>query len=104
MSDPTKEEFAAIKAKFPSAQAFSCEGRTFVGRKPNRLEYKRFRQQLLREETRADAHESLLPCVVWPDRAQLDAILEDMPVLEVTLGNALLALIGNESKLEKKEI
>jgi len=100
---PSAEELAALRQKYPGAKVFTCMEQTFVGRKPNRMEYKRFRKLLLEAETRAIAHESLLPCIIFPDAAKLNEVLEEYPVLEVTLGNALLELIGNEAKVEKKE-
>ncbi len=53
-----------------------------VFRKPKRSEYKRFRQQIGVESTKADAQEILCrTIVVYPSREAFDALLEDYPMI-----------------------
>lgn len=66
-----------------------------VMRKPTRAEYKMFRAQLTNPAQAPDAQEILVrKCVVYPDAAAFDAMLEDYPAIPEAVGDALRRLIG----------
>ncbi len=70
------------------------EGWEAVFRKPKRVEYKRFRAMLF-SDAKADAAEWLaLATVVVPERAALDALLEDYPGIPEAASKALTQIAG----------
>lgn len=66
-----------------------------VLRKPSRAEYKMFRAQIMNPAQAPDAQEILVrKCVVFPDAAGFDALLEDYPAIPEAASEAIKRLTG----------
>jgi hypothetical protein len=93
--DPKKLE--EIKAANPGVSVFetsACD-RDFLFRRPTRAEYKRYRSKIFDVESRDSATEQLTrACVLYPDPAAFDALLEELPALGETVGAEVLKSAG----------
>ena len=73
-------------------------------RAPTRGEYKRFRAESLDERKRAEAVEHLCrSCVVYPDPAAFDALLDRKPALADIFGAKVLELEGAAGEAEARK-
>lgn len=93
----TKEEFDELELKYKRVARIADRNGNWevVMRKPSHAEYKRFRAMLHNEAQKPDAAENLARvCVVYPSRAEFDALLEDYPAIGDACGNALGELAG----------
>jgi hypothetical protein len=98
--DPAK--LAEIREKHPRAVLLSAGGEDVVATPPTRHQWRRFKGCITDEKKRADAFEVLLrDCVVFPDAAGLEAILDRMPALAETFGDAVAELAGAGLEVEK---
>jgi hypothetical protein len=98
--DPAK--LTEIREKHPRAVTLTAGGETVVAVPPSRQTWRRFKSFVTNEQKRADAFEVLLvDCVVYPDRQGLEAILERMPALAETFGDAVAELAGAGLEVEK---
>lgn len=97
------EDTAALKSKFGTVQQLTIGDKVLVIRKPNRLEYRRARG-LINDGEMEKAIESMLPLVVYPDAAAVDAIFEDLPALETKVTDAVFSLAGLGVTVEKKSL
>lgn len=76
-----------------------------IVRTPNRAQWKRFRAQIGNEKRRDDALELLLrDCVVHPEKADFDAMLDRRPGLAETFGAQVVELAGAVKEPEKKAL
>lgn len=81
------------------------EGEAVLVRRPRRADYKKFRGKADREATRADALEILArDCIVWPDVAAFEAMLERRPALADVVGGKLLELAGLSEDPDTKKL
>lgn len=104
---PTPVELAELKTKHPELSIVGHPKlKQAVALIPvDRGSFKRFRAQATEPMKRAAATENLVKsCVVWPDKAGLDAQLERYPALVEVWGNELLEMAGiiDSADLEKK--
>jgi hypothetical protein len=92
-----------LKAEHGELHLLRASGAEVVVKPPSRAQWKRFRAYVADERRRPDAVESLLrDCVVYPDAAALDGILEKRPGLAETFGNQVVELAGASGEAEKK--
>lgn len=74
-------------------------------KKPSRAAYDQYRQNLFDEDRRRFAFLNLLmECVVYPDRSQMDSILDELPGLPETFGPECAKLAGNTRAVEVKKL
>jgi hypothetical protein len=91
-----------IREKHPKAVALSAGGESVVVVPPGRTQWRRFKKAITDDAKRADAFEILLrDCVVYPDAQGLEAILDRMPALAETFGDAVAELAGAGLEVEK---
>jgi hypothetical protein len=94
-----------LKAEHGEIHLLRASGVEVVVKAPGRAQWKRFRAYVADERRRPDAVETLLrDCVVHPDAAALDAILEKRPGLAETFGNQVVELAGASGEAEKKAL
>jgi hypothetical protein len=86
--------------------AATVDGKEFVvyARRPSRAEYKRFRADINNEKKQAGAVEMLLSsCILHPNTAAFQAILEEAPGLSETFGEELLKVCGLAVSADSKK-
>lgn len=71
-------------------------------KRPTNMLYKRFRDQGAEAKT-ADLERLVNPCVVHPDRAKFDAMVEETPALLDRAANAVVTLAGFRAKEVSKK-
>ena len=93
---PTEQEIEQLKAEHGDELHLLTAGRfAVVVTPPPRHKYKRFKSAVLDPKKRDAALETLfLDCVVWPERASIDQLLERYPGMAETFGDKLLELAG----------
>jgi hypothetical protein len=107
MDDKTVE---ALKAKHPDVKLVVLTapgGEEVVVKKPDRIAFRRYRGAMMDDARRADANENLLrQCLVHPDAAAFEAMLDEAPGLSDTFSGKLLRIagLGNETQVEKKAL
>ena len=101
----TDEQIQALKSKHGSTLTLlSAANNHVVVRPPSRGEWKRYRTQMHDDAQRPDAAEHLLrACIVHPDSAQVEALLNRLPGLAESFGAAVLELAGRV-ETEKKAL
>lgn len=96
---------AELTEKHPNAVVLTAEGDSVVVLPPSRAIWKRFRTFAADEKRRPDAFEALLrDCLVHPDKAGLEALLERRPGLAENFGGKLLELAGLAAEVEAKAL
>jgi hypothetical protein len=107
---PTDDQINDLKSKFGKVFEVHFEREDEEGevsvfvRKPKKAEYDRFNREAMDEDRRPSAMANLTrDCVVYPDRVQFDALLEDLPGLTITVGDKLLRLAGLTKGAEAKK-
>jgi hypothetical protein len=102
----TPEKLKELKEKYPTLEMhlITVQGQEeVVLRAPDKVTFKRFRAQMQDEKKKLDASELLVrACMLHPDSAGFDAMLEHKPGLVETLLNVILDLAGMEKEPEKK--
>ena len=94
---------AELKSKHGEVYLLEHLGEAVVVMRPTRPLVKRFRSQMADQNKRADALEYLVTdCIVWPDRKAVQAMLDRLPGLVETFGDAVLDLTGVDKNIEKK--
>jgi hypothetical protein len=89
------EALAAARAQHGEVTELSASGVSVLVRAPSRGEYKRFRSDSFDAAKRSDAVERLCrACVVAPDAATFDRILDARPALADVFGARVLELAG----------
>jgi len=105
---PTAEQIEQFKQKYPRAEVFEAEeyDATFVLRGANRAEYELFRRAAQRGDKFAilGIENLVRACVLFPDRAALDTLGEELPAIFDSLGEKVLALSGMTKSIEKKSV
>lgn len=108
----TDEQISALKAKHGDklkvipipATEFDPECEVVIKRPP-RGEYKRFRAMLFDEEQKAGALETLArSCVVYPEPAEFNKMLDERPALAETVGGKCAEFAGAEGKVDAKKL
>jgi len=80
------------------------EGETLAFRRPSRAEYKRFKAQALDDHKRIEADEQLVrSVVVYPEGAELEALLDRKPALATSLAGEVLEVAGAVQGLQVKK-
>lgn len=101
----TEDEIKKLKAEHGDLTQLDHAGESVIVKSPNRATWKRFRAQAQDEGKRIIAMEELVrACVVHPDRAGLEAMLDRKPGLVETFGKELAELAGASDKAEKKAL
>jgi hypothetical protein len=91
-----------VREKYPKVVALTAGGESVMVVPPGRSQWRRFKKAITDEAKRADAFEILLrDCVVFPDPQGLEAILDRMPALAETFGDAVAELAGAGLEVEK---
>lgn len=86
------------------ATEFDAECEVVIKRPP-RGEYKRFRAMLFDEEQKAMALETLArSCVVFPEAADFNKMLDERPALAETIGGKCAEFAGAEGKVDAKKL
>lgn len=106
MPQPTEVQLAEFKAKYPRAQALDFSEHipdtVVVIRPPSIAEWKRFKEEVRGETTRTIAATNIArACILWPDRAGVDAIERDAPALVDTIGGEVTELGGSFAPTKK---
>ncbi len=102
---PDERTIERLKAEHGEVYLLEAAGVAVVARPPSRAEYRRFRARALDEKNRADALEALTrACVVWPEQAEFDTLLEQKPALAEVFGAKLLELAGAVEEAEIKKL
>jgi hypothetical protein len=101
--DPQKDgaKIEQLKGQCPDQKlrefSATVDAKEYVvyARKPSRAEYKRFRQDASDDRKKASALEMLVcSCVLYPDGAAFQALLDEAPGLSETFGEELLKACG----------
>lgn len=101
----TPEKIEELKAKYGELHVLEHQGNEVIVTAPNRPTWKRFRSQILDDRKHDIALEELVrACVVYPDRATFDALLDKKPGLVETFGKAVTELAGSGGNPEKKAL
>ena len=112
MPHPTEEEIQQLKEKFPGANLHTLvidgtdrNSEAVICKAPSRGDWKRFMQMTADKDRRNAALETLVRgCLVWPDAAAFDEMLEDKPGLCETFGTALTRIAGLQGDAESKKL
>ena len=99
MAFPTDEELTALETQHKRiGVVYHQQDKNLwavVLRKPNRAEYKRFRAWCNNPQRVADAQEQLFnDTIVWPAKADREAMLEDWPGIPEACAKMLVELAG----------
>lgn len=82
-----------------------ANGHTFVCKMPSAAEFDRFITAVADEERQAKAPANLFHThVVWPAKAERDAILKEQPGLAFSIGSALAKEAGITRNVEAKKL
>lgn len=105
----SEDRVADLKVKYGKVFELTVgakeDARTIVVRKPNRLEWKRFKQQARDEAKQEDAGLNLVKTVLLhPSAEELDVWIEEFPGLEDSFGVGIVDLINLKEKVEKKAL
>lgn len=100
------KKLSELAAKSPGKlTSLKASGAEVVVRVPSRLEFRKWKADCQDDRKRLDAAELLLlPCVVYPDVAELEQLFEDKPGLVDTFSLQLLELAGFSQAVEKKAL
>jgi hypothetical protein len=91
-----------LKVEHPRAVAFTAGGVTVVAVPPSRVQWRRFKACIRDEQKRVDAFEVLLrDCAIYPDKAGIEAMLEERPALAEVFGDEIAGLAGAGLEVEK---
>lgn len=103
MLDPKTIE--DLKAKHGELRKITVGGEVFAMRGPSRAEWRRFEEARVDETKRGAARENLVRhCVVYPDAAGLEAILDRKPALLIVLTEKASELAGLVGKVEDEKL
>ena len=102
----TEANIEQLKQQHGELHELSHAGETVIVKAPNRATWKRFRAQVIDESKRVVALEELVrSCVVHPEKAELEVMLDRKPGLVETFGKALGELAGaGDGQAEKKAL
>lgn len=103
--DITEEELAALKAKFGEINLLeACDEQVLV-RTPPYAEWQRFFSMANDPDQRSNALDTLTrACIVYPDKAGVNKLLNLKPALGVTFGNEISELAGLAKKVSRKKL
>jgi hypothetical protein len=104
VNSPDEKQLAEFKAKYGEVYVLSAEcGESVVVKKPSRAAYHCWKAERADEAKRVVAVENLLKsCVVAPEAAVLESMLEQQPAIADTFGEDLLRLAGLGRSSAKK--
>ena len=92
-----------LRTKHGKLHIRAVDDTDFVLRAPSRLEYRKWKADIQDERKKLDASELLLlPCIVYPEPQDFQAMLDERPALADTLGLQLLEIAGMTKAVEKK--
>lgn len=98
----TPEQIEKVKAEHPRAVVLTAGGVSVAVVPPTRQIWRRFKTFVTDEKRRSDAYEVLLrDCLVHPDAAGLESILDQRPALAETFGAEVAELAGAGLEVEK---
>jgi hypothetical protein len=102
-----KQIVDALKVKYGSTQLFLVDSETadefYVHRRAEPGE-RRIYRKLQADDKRIDASDSLMACVVWPEKDEFKKRLEQAPFVVETLENAILAASGVYMDVVRKKL
>jgi hypothetical protein len=91
-----------LKAKHGELHQLSSPNFTVIVRKPDRQVWRKFCDAIVDERRRVDAVERLfLDCVVYPESAAVNAMLDSKPALAQQFGSEV-ADLAKDGEVEKK--
>lgn len=94
-----------LKSKHGELVAYEVGGQTVAFRRPNRVDYSRFKKEAFKEELRHTAADNLaISCLVYPDRDAFNAIWDRFPTVVDKAANDLIELMGSEESIKKKQL
>ncbi len=95
MSDPTKEQIDALKAKHGELKFQKIAGQRFLVRGPSGAEYQRFTDRATDDKKRIAALDELArTCCVFPEASEAAAFFDRKPAATTTLAGHVLELAG----------
>jgi hypothetical protein len=101
-----KDKLDELKAKHgANLYTYASDDLDFAFRRPASAEYRKHQMQIATDRANTfDATEALIKaCVVYPDREELDRILEDWPGLVNDLGGEILLVAMRSPKADAKK-
>lgn len=105
---PSEAQLAEVRAKHPTASLHLLEfdDGAIVAKQPTPGEWKRFVTATLADRGQsANALETLVrSCLVWPDPAAFDALIEERPALIQRLGDKLSDIAGASENVRAKKL
>lgn len=105
MATITEEQIAEAKIKAKDVTLLEASGEEVLARPATRAEWKKHMSALTNEETRSIAFDALFfDCVVFPPRAELNAMLERQPGLSLTFAKQIQKLSGLTSEVSAKKV
>ena len=101
----TKDKLQQLKSAYGEIYEMSSGGVTIYCKQVSRGAFKRAFALISSEKTRFDGLEALLiDSVVWPEKAEMNEILEKRPGLIVPFGNKIAELAGLQEELSFRPI
>ena len=70
-------------------------GAEALARGPNRNEWAIFKQKLGNDTEKVTAYEVLLPCIVWPDRGELEKLFDEFPAMPEVWAGEIVEIAGS---------
>lgn len=102
---PTPDRIAELKAAHGEVYEITACDVTVVVKAPTRAQYNQYRTLMFDPDRRALANQGLLlNCVVDPDRAGMEALLERLPGLAETIGSEIAEIAGLTKQVETKKL
>ncbi len=103
--EPTEAELEQLKGRHGRLVRLEAVGQVVYVKRATREVYKRFRAQASDEAKRPVAAANLVAaCLVWPEKAEAEALFDEYPGLVDTIGGSLLELAGVTQEVEKKAL
>jgi hypothetical protein len=100
-----QQQVDEVKAKHGEAFLLEAADEAVVAVRPSREVWKRFRLEILDDNKQGGAMENLVrSCVVLPDKAQFDALLNKKPGLAESFGKLIAELAGSGGTATKKAL
>lgn len=99
------ETIANLKEKHSDIYLLEAGEHEVVVRPPTRGEYRRFRAMATDDRKKPEAVETLLrDCVLYPESAEIERLLEKKPALADIFGGKVLELAGATEEARGKQL
>lgn len=110
MSEPTSEDIARLKSKYRTVHLLESEGITVVVKGASREDVNMWKSRSAglisgRTQDAAIANEQLFwACLVWPEREELEARIESLPLVADEFGKQVAKLAGDQAEVRVKKL